>query len=179
MFFHTFRADSDALASSVHAPAMTGRKGKINNRGALKRSAGSWLPEAGCPSTWGLCSERQCGLPASRWPHALWPFFAAAVTSVRITKLLLSLHCIRHLELLQIVYPLLKNNCFVILPDKHSPPPHKRPGPSRWLWPGGRRGIHSRFFWHERRHFIHSQLLSSKCIHETFQWSEEMWHLTV
>ena len=133
MFFHTFRADSDALASSVHAPAMTGRKGKINNRGALKRSAGSWLPEAGCPSTWGLCSERQCGLPASRWPHALWPFFAAAVTSVRITKLLLSLHCIRHLELLQIVYPLLKNNCFVILPDKHSPPPQKKPRHSRFF----------------------------------------------
>lgn len=62
----------------------------------------------------GLLSERQRGLPAPRWLHALW-LFTAAVTSVRITKLLLSELCSVHVLLLHIVYPsteLHKKTCF-------------------------------------------------------------------
>ncbi len=117
--FSHLRTDMHTLPSSIHASTMKKerkkekrkktrqkeRKKKIKNRGGLKRSgpAGCWLPEGGCQSPSGLGLEQQCGLPASRWPHALWPF-TAAVTSVRITKLLLSVHCILHLKPLQIVY---------------------------------------------------------------------------
>ena len=97
--FSHLRTDMQALKSSIHASTAERRgrrKKKIKNRGGLKRSgpAGSWMPEAGCQSPSGPSWERQCGLPASRWPHALWPF-TAAVTSVRITELLLSV-CVLH-----------------------------------------------------------------------------------
>lgn len=62
------------------------------------------LPEARCQSPSGLLSERQRGLPAPRWLDAPW-LFTAAVTSVRITKLLLSELCSPHFLLLHVVYP--------------------------------------------------------------------------
>lgn len=73
--FHTF-AQTCAHCRARHTHRRwreAGRKGKIKNRGSLKRSgpAGCRLPEAGRQSPRGPGSERQCGLPASRWPRAL------------------------------------------------------------------------------------------------------------
>lgn len=95
-------------ASSIHASTSKRdrKKGKkIKNRGGVKRSgpAGSWLPEAGSQSPSGCRLGATLRPPSLQMAHALWPS-TAAVTSVIITKLLLSVYCIQHLFTAQILH---------------------------------------------------------------------------
>lgn len=102
-FFHPFTLTCK-LNTCINIEERQEERKKIKNRGGMKRSGPAGrLPEAGSQSPSGCRLGATLRPPSLQMAHALWPS-TAAVTSVIITKLLLSVYCIQHLFTAQILH---------------------------------------------------------------------------